>query len=86
MRNLQADNSGFWKNLWNLNIAPKVKIFLWRATNNCLPTKDLLRVKQVAVNEIFPVCNVAPESISYSHFVFIFSIVFTVSCISDFGR
>lgn len=32
------DNSGFWRKLWNLKIPPKVKKFLWRSVNNCLPT------------------------------------------------
>lgn len=38
-------NSGFWRKLWNLKIPPKVKNFLWRAVQNCLPIKDLLRTK-----------------------------------------
>jgi hypothetical protein len=27
-----------WKNLWNLSIPPKIKVFLWRVTNNELAT------------------------------------------------
>lgn len=60
------DNSGFWRKLWNLKIPPKVKNFLWRAVNNCLPTKDLLRVKQVQVNIVCPTFNEAPESILHA--------------------
>lgn len=29
--------AGFWTNLWGLNIAPKIKIFLWRLYNNHSP-------------------------------------------------
>lgn len=52
-----ADNSGFWCKLWNLKIPPKVKIFLWRASSNCLPTKDNLIIKQVPVTNTCAVCN-----------------------------
>lgn len=44
------DNSGFWRNLSNLKIPPKVKYFLRRAASNCLPTKHLLRIRHVEVN------------------------------------
>ena len=64
-RNLN-DNSGFWRKLWNLKIPPKVKNFLWRSINNCLPTKDLLHIKQVHVNSTCPVCNEDAESILHS--------------------
>lgn len=65
-RGIQEDNSGFWRKLWNLKIPPKVKNFLWRAVNNCLPTKDMLRAKQVRVNNVCPVCNSAAESILHT--------------------
>ncbi|XP_074337663.1 uncharacterized protein LOC141674859 [Apium graveolens] len=52
-RNLD-NNSGFWRKLWNLKIPPKVKNFLWRSVNCCLPTKDLLRIKRVPVNMVCP--------------------------------
>lgn len=55
-------NSGFWRKLWNLKIPPKVKSFLWRASTNCLPTKDLLRSKRVHVTHICPTCNEFPET------------------------
>lgn len=44
-------DSRVWKRLWNLRIPPKVKSFIWRAAMNCLPTKDLLLIKRVNVNE-----------------------------------
>lgn len=55
------DNLGFWRNLWNLKIPLKVKIFLWRASTSSLPTKDLLRAKKVQVNDLCPMCNDQPE-------------------------
>lgn len=61
--NVTADNSGFWRTLWNLKIPPKVKNFLWRACTDCLPTRDLLRYRRVQVSPICAVCNVEYESI-----------------------
>ncbi|KAL8108560.1 hypothetical protein AgCh_024870 [Apium graveolens] len=63
---LAADNSGFWRKLWNLKIPPKVKNFLWRASSNCLPTKDLLRQKQVQISALCPVCNDHNENTFHS--------------------
>lgn len=61
-----SNNSGFWRKLWNLKIPSKVKHFLWRAITCCLPTKDQLRVKKVAVNALCPVCNAEEENVCHS--------------------
>ena len=39
-----------------------LKTLYGAASSNCLPTKDMLRVKRVQVNELCPVCNNFPES------------------------
>lgn len=39
----QARSNGVWKNLWNLQVPNSTKVFLWRACNNIIPTKDNLR-------------------------------------------
>lgn len=57
-----APNSGFWRKLWNLKIPPKVKNFLLRASANCLPTKDLLRIRRIPVNDVCPTCNEYTET------------------------
>lgn len=36
-----------WSSMWILNIPPKMKFFFWQACMNCLPTRDLLRIKRV---------------------------------------
>ncbi|XP_074327095.1 uncharacterized protein LOC141665037 [Apium graveolens] len=61
-----ADNSGFWRKLWNLKIPNKVKNFLWRASTNCLPTKDMLHSRRVQVNSQCPICNLSDESIIHA--------------------
>lgn len=40
----------FWKRFWDLKVPTKVKNFMWSAITECLPTKTLLRMKQVNVN------------------------------------
>ena len=58
-----SDNSGFWRQMWNLKIPVKVKHFLWRAVSNCLPTKDLLRRRKVDVNLVCPMCQNSAETV-----------------------
>ena len=61
-----ADNSGFWRQLWNLKIPNKIKKKLWRASTNCLPTKDMLLCKCISVNPKCSVCNSDDESVIHS--------------------
>jgi hypothetical protein len=35
------DYSNFWKTLWSLQVPNSTKVFLWRACNNILPTKEI---------------------------------------------
>ncbi|KAK2644581.1 hypothetical protein Ddye_019776 [Dipteronia dyeriana] len=51
-----------WKQLWALKIPPKVKNFVWRLCNNCLPIKDVLIQMHVDVDTMCPVCSSEPES------------------------
>lgn len=50
-------NSGFWRCLWNLKIAPKMLNFLWRACNEYLPTRVALISKHVPISQLCPLCN-----------------------------
>ena len=31
-----------WKNLWNLNVKVKLKHFMWKRLQNCLPVKEVI--------------------------------------------
>lgn len=64
--NQLSSNSGFWKKLWNLKIPLKVKHFLWRASKDCLPTKDQLRIKRVNVDALCPTCNLEVETTTHA--------------------
>ena len=35
----------FWRKMWQLNVHPKVRMFLWRACSNILPTRENLNKK-----------------------------------------
>ena len=61
----QIDNTSFWKGLWNLIDPPKIKNFMWRAVTGCLPTKDMLRMKQVDVNVVCALYNNEVETVNH---------------------
>ncbi|KAM6587872.1 hypothetical protein CsatA_010477 [Cannabis sativa] len=76
-----SNNSGFWKNLWQLKIPPKVRNFLWRAASGSLPTCVNLRTKHVDVPPVCPVCQAAPETTSH----ILLSCIFASSCWHHIG-
>lgn len=51
-----------WSILWKLQIPPKIKIFLWMALHNALPTLNSLHLRGMQVNPICRWCNVAVET------------------------
>ncbi|KAK9986836.1 hypothetical protein SO802_031787 [Lithocarpus litseifolius] len=53
-----------WNKVWSLNVPPKVRVFLWRACSNCLPTKNLHRHK-VRVEMRCEICRQQPETVSH---------------------
>lgn len=57
-----------WSALWNLPIPPKVKIFVWQACLNILPTTDNLELKRVFVQTGCPLCHAQRETVSHLFF------------------
>lgn len=53
--------------IWRLSVPPKVKIFIWRACQNCLPSLDNLCRKYV---EVYPICPICQSSLRTSRFFF----------------
>ena len=41
-----------WRKLWRLNVPPKVRMFLWRACSNVLPTRENLHRRRVQVDPL----------------------------------
>ncbi|KAL5843786.1 hypothetical protein ACOSQ4_009744 [Xanthoceras sorbifolium] len=58
--------SSWWKFLWGLNIPAKVRMFVWRACRNLLPTRSLLAARRVPVGAGCPLCDAAVESVLHS--------------------
>lgn len=40
-----------WKSIWSLKVPNTAKVFLWRACNEILPTKDNLKKCRVIIEE-----------------------------------
>jgi len=54
-------SSDVWKIIWSLQIKNPVKVFLWRACKNLLPTKLNLHHKKVVKDSLCPCCGLEPE-------------------------
>lgn len=48
---------GNWNLIWNLEVPPKVKNFIWRVCRNCLPTRMRLKDKGVNCTSICNFCE-----------------------------
>ncbi|GAV74010.1 zf-RVT domain-containing protein [Cephalotus follicularis] len=66
---LQTDNkedrysSSAFKCLWLLDVLPSIKTFLWLATLDRLPTRNLLKARSIIEEEVCPGCNLQPKSV-----------------------
>lgn len=47
----------FWKSIWRLKVQNKVKVFLWQACSNALPTKINLQKWKVLDNPLCDQCK-----------------------------
>ncbi|KAH9652505.1 zf-RVT domain-containing protein [Citrus sinensis] len=55
-----------WKYIWSLNLPAKVKIFIWRALSNLLPTVGRLYKKNVLESPICQRCSNAAENVYHA--------------------
>ncbi|XP_062152053.1 uncharacterized protein LOC133860474 [Alnus glutinosa] len=55
-----------WSSLWNLPIPNLVKMFMWRACNDILPTRLNLLKRRVIDDGSCPWCNLEEESIAHA--------------------
>ncbi|KAM6553243.1 hypothetical protein CsatB_014005 [Cannabis sativa] len=60
--------SPWWKNLWHLNIPPKIKHFAFRASNSTLPTLRNLASRKIIQSSTFDRCRTHVESVSHALF------------------
>lgn len=55
-------NKLLWKAIWNIKGPNATKIFLWKACNGILLTKEMLFKKHVTNNSLCPICNLERET------------------------
>ncbi|KAJ8750394.1 hypothetical protein K2173_014309 [Erythroxylum novogranatense] len=49
-------NDVLWKRVWELQVPPKLRDFMWRALREVLPTKVCLQSKGIDVDGLCPLC------------------------------
>ncbi|KAF5445799.1 hypothetical protein F2P56_034822 [Juglans regia] len=54
-----------WKGIWRLKVPGVTKIFIWKALNNCLPTRRNLFKRKILENSCCPICNQYEETICH---------------------
>jgi hypothetical protein len=59
----KMDDKEEWKTCWKLNVPNDVKMHLWRACHNLLPTKVNLFWRGVGDSKMCPVCLSAEETV-----------------------
>ncbi|KAL4284821.1 hypothetical protein GQ457_16G011460 [Hibiscus cannabinus] len=57
--------SRFYKQLWAVNLPPKLKITMWRVANKFIPTFASLRSKRLNVNDVCPLCQSSSETMEH---------------------
>ena len=58
--------SQYWSALWSLELPEKIKIFMWRASNNLLPSAENLWKRKVLQEPTCQRCRRNIESVSHS--------------------
>lgn len=60
------EDEKWWKHLWRLQIPSKVKIFLWRACTNYLPTAEGLLTRKIIGHNFCSRCDKEPELVTHA--------------------
>ena len=56
---------GIWRRLWSLNVPSKIRMFVWRACSNILPTRDNLHFQKTKIDPQCEFCCQQLESIAH---------------------
>ena len=56
----------FWKSIWQLKVLNEVKVFLWRACSNVLPTKVNLQKRKVLDSPLCDQCKCRGEGVLHA--------------------
>ncbi|KAL4303379.1 hypothetical protein GQ457_10G023210 [Hibiscus cannabinus] len=57
--------SSFYNGVWSLSLPSKIKIHMWRVSNNFLPTFHNLQRRRLAPNNICPFCQSYEETVAH---------------------
>jgi len=57
-----GEEGKLWKLIWELNVPPKIRNFMWRAVSNILPTRDNMYRRRVVVESTYEFCHQHPET------------------------
>jgi hypothetical protein len=55
-----------WNKIWRCNVPRVVKLFLWQACNNVLPTKENLYKRKITNDPLCPVCSLEIETAGHA--------------------
>ncbi|KAL5555846.1 hypothetical protein UlMin_038082 [Ulmus minor] len=61
-----SNTTSWWTKFWKLHIPPKIKIFIWKAYHDWIPTSANLANHGVPTSKICLLCNNAHETSSHS--------------------
>ncbi|XP_050211934.1 uncharacterized protein LOC126662091 [Mercurialis annua] len=61
-----AHKMRWWKYMWNLDMPPKIKIFMWRTFHNLLPVKINMKIRGLSIDTNCPICNEGYETSMHS--------------------
>lgn len=53
------------KSIWQIEVSKIVKVFMWRACLNALPTKANLFKKKIVFDPVCPVCGLEEETMEH---------------------
>ncbi|KAF7810508.1 putative ribonuclease H protein [Senna tora] len=67
-----------YKGVWNMNVPPKIRNFIWRAYRNILPTCIVLRNRGIDIDNKCCMCNSEEETIRHA--------LYGCSVLQDFWR
>ena len=59
---------GYCHLIWDLDIPPRVKAFLWRLCRDCLPTNANIRTRWVNSPSICPLCELNVDTTFHTFF------------------
>jgi len=59
---VRSTSSPFWSHLWKLKIPRSIILFLWRVSNEALPTKSNLCKRKVVFDQLCTMCGIEAET------------------------